>query len=184
MGGEDGERFGAGVGGKVDVGDDGMVEGMRVGRSCYEDGRQASYLWHISDCWEDAEGITSLTISPSRARAGMRVGDASRWRSMPSRTSMNFSFPCSKCWSSTTKALMLSLRPSRLLASSSCPCSFKASFIEAIVRSRRCRVVMHSCDRTIVEGVSIASRNASTVRLLPVASTPWTTIVEGLGRLG
>ena len=104
--------------------------------------------------------------------AGSKVGAASRWRSMPSKTSMNFSLPSSKCWSSTTKVLMLSHLPSRPLASSGSPCAAKASFTTATVRSSRCRVVMHSCDRTIAEGASMAFKTALMVRLFPVASTP------------
>ncbi len=116
--------------------------------------------------------------------AGSKVGAASRWRSMPSKTRMNFSFRENSCWSATTNVLMLSHLPSRPSTSSSCPCAVNDSLIRAIVRSRRCRVVMHSCDGMIAEGVSIACRMALMARLFPVASTPWRRMVGGLGKVG
>jgi len=41
---------------------------------------------------------------------------------------------------------------------------------------------MHSCDCTTADGVSFASNTALMVKLFPVASTPWTSRVEGLER--
>ena len=111
------------------------------------------------------------TSSPKRARAGRRVGAASRWRSILSKTRMNFFWSSNSRCSCTTKALILSHRPSTGGALS----SPRASWTSVRVRSRRCRVVMHSFDRMMALGVSIAESNALMVRLLPVASVPWRT---------
>lgn len=119
------------------------------------------------------------TSSPSRAIAGRRVGAASRWRSMPSKTSMNLPFPSRSCCSCTRNALMLSHLPSPV-STSSTPCFLRASCTEDKVRSSRCLVVMHSLDRMTADGISTASRTAWIMRLFPVASTPWTTMVDGL----
>ena len=124
------------------------------------------------------------TISPSRAMAGSSVGAASRWWSMPSKTSISLPRPPSRRCSSTTKALMLSHLPSIASMYVSSSCRSNASLVLAIARSSRCRCVIHSCDRMMANGVAMASTTALTSLLFPVASTPWTRIVEGFGWYG
>ena len=116
--------------------------------------------------------------------AGSSVGAASRWRSMPSKASTNLSRPDSRRCSPTTKALILSHLPLTPSVSSLSSWPFKSSLTLAIARSSRCRVVMHSWDRTIAHGFPMASKIDLTSVLFPVASTPWTMIVGGLGSFG
>lgn len=119
-----------------------------------------------------AQSRSRRTISPMRAMAGSNVGTASLWQSMPSKTNMNFPFPSNMLCNSITNALMLSHLPSPPLTRSSSLCFLNASFVTAIVRSSRCRVVMHSRDLMSTDGVPIAVKTESTTKLLPVASTP------------
>ena len=131
-----------------------------------------------------AEYVGGRTISPNRANAGNNVGGASRWRSIPSKTSTNLSLPANRHFSRTASTLTVSQLPgSNPLPSSSTSCGM-LSLQAAIVRSSRCRVVMHSSDRTMACGTSMASNTFSTAKLFPVASSPWTTRVDGLGTLG
>ena len=53
-----------------------------------------------------------------------------------------------------------------------------------IVSSKRCRAVIHSWHLIMVWGVPTASKTAWTTLVLPVASSPCTIIVGGLGMAG
>lgn len=130
----------------------GVVEEMGVGEGGHEDSGKVWYLWRVR--FEDCEYVWEKnTVSPRRAMTGRSVGAASRWRSTPSKTRMNFPRSSSNCCSSTTKALMLSHLALPLVSTSSSFCLPSLPLIEAIVRSRRCRVVMHSWDRMMADGI-------------------------------
>ena len=122
-------------------------------------------------------------ISPSRARAGSRVGDASRWRSMASNTRMNFRRFVRRRCNSMTKMLMLSHLPSVSGVSSSSGWFVRASFTAVRARSSKCLVVIHSGDGTIADGVLDAFKTCLIVVDFPVAWTPWTTRRGGEGGL-
>jgi len=112
------------------------------------------------------------TVSPNLAIAGRSVGGASRWRSIPSRTRTNFCFPSRRSCSCTARALMFSHLPyiSRLAVP---PGAFpRASAHAAMVRSKRCRAVTHSCDFTTACVTPCASSTDLMMLLLPVASRP------------
>lgn len=97
---------------------------------------------------------------------------------------MNFSTPSKRSCSCTTNAPILSHLASTEACSLPSPVLFNASSTFAIVRSRRWRWVIHSCERTKALAVGKASRAASTERVFPVASTPCMHKLGGLGRSG
>lgn len=138
--------------------------------------------------------MSRVVSSRRRVNAGSKVGGASLCRSMPSNTRMNF-FPlplrscwddekdgCRSRWRCTTNALSVSHRPpdddddgDRVASSSS---------TAEIVRSNRCRAVIHSWHLIMTYEILMVCRMAFTMELLPVASTPWTTSAAGLGMVG
>jgi hypothetical protein len=81
-----------------------------------------------------------------------------------------------------TKAPMLSHLPSNPFATSSGPPAPKASIEAETVRSSIWREVTHSCERTVADKTPMQDSMTSSVRVFPVASWPWTTIVGGLGK--
>lgn len=122
------------------------------------------------------------TISDSLARAGRRVGGASRWRSMPSNASTNLerasrSMYFSILVSSAVNAASVSQRPG---VDPFC----RASPTRPTVLSNKWRAVTHSADLTTAyfksDGESLVSVCSSSLMmaLLPVASVPWTTILR------
>lgn len=125
----------------------------------------------------------SLTISESLARAGRRVGGASRWRSMASRTRTKrkpsgWSGDSSILDSSTVNRDIFSHRVGLLSQSN-------ASATLPMVLSKRCLPVIHSIELTIayfslpvcelsVTSASFSSKD-SVIALFPVDSVPWMT---------
>lgn len=126
-------------------------------------------------------------MSPSRAKADKRVGDASLCLSISSSTSTNFPL-CSgiraarHSSNNTARVLICSQRPFPNFSHSSfCP---KASRVFHKILVRRCRPVIHSLLRTTACGTSSVERTPRIIVDLHVAEIPWTTSVEGLGRWG
>lgn len=153
------------------MGEQGVVEEMWAWSRSHQNNGQIRHLrrsvWDLLEVLE-----SSLTISPKRAMAGSNVGAGSLWQSMPSSTSINLPRPSRTCCNCATKALMLSHLPSPSSSTSTVVYSFNEPLTERIVRSSRCRVVTHSRDCIMPDGVSVASNIALMVRLFPVASTP------------
>ena len=110
----------------MDVGNTRLVEESGSGNRDDEDNAQ---IWYLQSSAQFVKkNLAVFTSSPNLAIAGSRVGEASRWRSIPSKTNMDFFTEASKCWSCTTKALILSHLPSTTggLSFSSLP-PFRAS---------------------------------------------------------
>lgn len=97
---------------------------------------------------------------------------------------MNLPFPSSRHCSCTTNALILSHLPSKLVIVPLLFVSSRVSIAAARARSNRCRAVMHSFEQANVEGTPRDSRILLIVKLLPVASRPWTRRTGGLANLG
>lgn len=94
----------------MDVGDTRSVEESGSGNRDDEDNAQIWYLQFVSAI--HIKELRCLTSSPNLAIAGSRVGEASRWRSIPSKTNMNFFAEASNCCSCTMNVLILSHLPS------------------------------------------------------------------------
>ena len=69
--------------------------------------------------------------------AGSKVGKISRWRSMPSKTNINFLLPSNKSRKCTTKALILSHLPSIFFLVSLSFSVLKVASTAASARSNR-----------------------------------------------
>lgn len=129
--------------------------------------------------------MSTLTISPSRANADKRVGDASLCLSISSNTRTNFprfsgARAARHSSSNTARVLTCSHRPLPNFSHSSfCP---RASRVFHRILVRRCRPVIHSLLRTTACGTSSVERTPRIIVDLQVAEIPWTTSVEGLGR--
>lgn len=80
--------------------------------------------------------------------------------------------------------LIFSHRLKRLEVSASSEAPARHSVHDASVRSRRCRPVIHSCERTIACATPLDLRSAVTIELFPVASDPWTTMLDGFDSSG
>lgn len=139
----------------------------------------------IVSCWNhDRPACSKHTISERRARAGRSIGGASRCRSMASNTSTNLHLGSRIGYLSILVSSTVSwATDSHLRGASS---HFKASTTAPMMRSKRCRPVMHCVELARAYWKPPAEASAPTCseswarrrsRMLdfPVASVPWTT---------
>ena len=124
------------------------------------------------------------TICPKRANAGSNIGKLSLCLSIPSKINTKWPLSFNNFCRCTAKVVAFSQRlttPSSLSCVASSPTEVAQA---AKVDSSRCLVVMHSRTRTRACGTSIASSDALTMLLLPVASGPCMTHIGGLPSTG
>lgn len=126
----------------------------------------------------------ALTISDSRARAGSSVDGASLWRSTASRTSTKRHRGSLAGYLSILTSSTVSCASDSQRRGTSSHCS--ASATAPMMRSNRCRPVMHCTELTTAAWSPPAcgcvdmcatsrSRSCSTMADFPVAEVPWTT---------
>lgn len=147
--------------------------------------REIRYLWAVSENFSDVLRLCRKhTNSPSRARAGSRVGCASRCLSTASKTRMNLCSFSKSRWRCAVRTPRFSHLPSCARCSPALLSRSISDRTAATVFSNKCRPVMHSRHRIIACLSLLASRYDCTIALFPVARGPWNTIVEGRGVSG
>ena len=181
--GEDGDEFGLGVVGEVDVGSEGGAEEVGGwGGDDEDDGEARDLEGHRSviEVVERNWGGWRLTISDSRARAGRRVGGASRCRSMESRTRTKRKPSGLGVYLSILDSSTVSWEMVSHLGGGRSHCSDEATLPTRL--SKRWRLVTHSIELTMVcrmcgspPPCSLGSscwRREVVMALFPVASVP------------